>query len=137
MTLRVSDESGAPVAAVLGVTVRDQAVDARATEKHIGIADRAWLLGDVEPDALEDVEAFLTAGSDADRNVDLLLGTRGWRRFGWRDPSAFIAAICAYGAVAVAGAADSGSSRNRLSFRYHSTAASRRIRSGVSSMWTK
>ncbi len=92
LTLRVSDESGAPVAAVLGVTVRDQAVDARATEKHIGIADRAWLLGDVEPDALEDVEAFLTAGSDADRNVDLLLGTRGWRRFGWRDPSAFIAA---------------------------------------------
>jgi len=88
--LRAHDESGSPVACALGVSVTDRAVRDMVGERRIGLADQTWLAADVEE--LEDVEEFFTPDEDAQRNVDLLLGTRGWRRFAWREPDALIEA---------------------------------------------
>lgn len=81
------DETGAPVVAVLGVGVADAAARAYDGEARIGLADRQWLFADVED--LEDVEEFLVDDPNAARNIDLLLGTEGWRRLAWVDPAAF------------------------------------------------
>lgn len=88
--LRARDESGSPVACALGVSVTDRAVRDMVGERRIGLADQTWLAADVEE--LEDVEEFFAPDEDAQRNVDLLLGTRGWRRFAWREPDALIEA---------------------------------------------
>lgn len=88
--LLVTDESGAPVSAVLGVTVSDRGVRAASGVPRVGLADQTWLTGDVEE--LEEVEDFLATTDEARLNVDLLLGTRGWRRFGWIDGDALVEA---------------------------------------------
>jgi len=87
--VRATDELGRPVAAVLGISVSDRAVRDLVGEPRVGLADRTWLLGDVEE--LEDVGEFLGGDPNAARHVDLLLGTRGWRRFAWLDPDELIA----------------------------------------------
>lgn len=83
------DETGRPVSCVLGVSVFDRAVADMVGEHRIGLADQTWLVAEVEE--LEDVEEFLLGDEDAARNVDLLLGTRGWRRFAWFDADTVIA----------------------------------------------
>ncbi|QDV05110.1 A-macroglobulin complement component [Planctomycetes bacterium Poly30] len=92
-----TDEQGRPVAALIGLTVTDRAVREEAGVARIGLADRAGLFGDLEWDgpALEERGELLRSG-DVDeeehgRRVDLLLGTRGWRRFAWVDREACIA----------------------------------------------
>ncbi|MGK0220300.1 MAG: hypothetical protein ACI9HE_003811, partial [Planctomycetota bacterium] len=89
LTLRTTDENGRPISAVLGVAVRDAAVVSMAREVPTRLADSVWFLADVED--LEDAPEFLGADEDSLRAVDLLLGTRGWRRFGWADPEALVA----------------------------------------------
>ncbi|MFG0315783.1 MAG: MG2 domain-containing protein [Planctomycetota bacterium JB042] len=86
--VRTTDGAGSPVSAIVGLTVTDRAVRDLVGEPRIGLADQAWLVGDVRE--LEDAGEFLGGGPDAARNVDLLLGTRGWRRFAWVDPASFL-----------------------------------------------
>jgi alpha-2-macroglobulin-like protein len=86
--LRARDENGAPVACVLGVSVTDRAVRDMVGEARVGLADQTWLAADV--DELEEVEEFFANDAESRRNVDLLLGTRGWRRFAWREPKVLI-----------------------------------------------
>ena len=83
ITLEARDERGDPVLCTLGVTVSDRAVRDMHGEQRLGLADQTWLFADVEE--LEDVAEFLAPDTEAQRNVDLLLGTRGWRRFAWFD----------------------------------------------------
>ncbi len=83
------DEDGNPVSAILGVSVADRALQDLVSEPRVGISDQTWLLADVED--LEDLPEFLSSGENAERNVDLLLGTRGWRRFSWMDPDSLLA----------------------------------------------
>ncbi|MAG59134.1 MAG: hypothetical protein CMJ83_22845 [Planctomycetes bacterium] len=90
--VKVTDENGEGVFAVVGVSVHDAGSARSADTRRIGLADRAWLFGDLEADELEKVETFMASDADGLRNVDLLLGTRGWRRFAWADPDAFVAA---------------------------------------------
>ena len=84
------DEAGRPVSAVVGITVSDRAVRDMVGEARVGLADQTWLVADVEE--LEEVQEFLGGGDEARLNVDLLLGTRGWRRFAWADAEELIAA---------------------------------------------
>ena len=83
ISLRTTDENGRPVAAIVGLTVTDKAVRDIVDKRRIGLADATWLTADLEE--LEDLEDFLD-DTKAARNVDLLLGTRGWRRFIWQKP---------------------------------------------------
>ena len=90
VAVRTLDENGEPVAAVLGLSVTDAAVHALDDEPRLGLADRAWLACDVEE--LEERGEFLPLeGPDSARRVDLLLGTRGWRRFAWADLDTLLA----------------------------------------------
>ncbi len=83
--IKTTDETGEPVAGLLGVTVTDRAVADMLDHTHVGIADHVALLGDIDTTDLEDVDEFLSRiHKDARRNVDLLLGSLSWRRFAWQ-----------------------------------------------------
>lgn len=99
LTVRTTDETGRERLAVVGLTVTDDAVNALASEPRIGLVDHARLFADVDP-KLERLEAFgdFFLGADGSAShADLLLGTRGWRRFVWRNDAAAQAAITARG----------------------------------------
>tara|TARA_R110002074_G_scaffold182410_3_gene347273 strand:- start:3231 stop:8240 length:5010 start_codon:yes stop_codon:yes gene_type:complete len=89
LELRTTDETGAPVDAVLGIVVSDHALTDLALHDPIGLADATWLASDVED--FEDMGEFFGDGPEVAERVDLLLGTRGWRRFGWVQPDTLIA----------------------------------------------
>jgi hypothetical protein len=89
LVVEARDESGHPVQAVVGLSVTDRALDALADEPRIGLYDQAYFFADAAE--LEDLGDFLPADPDASRNMDLVLGTQGWRRFGWREPASFVA----------------------------------------------
>lgn len=89
LKLRATDENGDPVQAVLGIAVRDSAVVSMAADQPTGLADAAWLLADV--DDLEEAPAFLGGDAESEERIDLVLGTRGWRRFAWANPEALVA----------------------------------------------
>ena len=93
--VQTRDERGNPVAAVVGLTVTDRAALAMGDEPAIALQDQQLLFADTE--RVEDLGDFLASGEHAARNADLLLGTRGWRRFVWRDDAAAKAAIAAHG----------------------------------------
>jgi hypothetical protein len=95
VTVRTRDEAGRSIAANVGLTVADLAAVSLGSEPRIGLADCASLFADVE--RLEDVGDFFAGAAESPRNVDLLLGTRGWRRFVWRNDDAAKAAIAAHG----------------------------------------
>lgn len=104
MTVRAVRSDGQKGRALLGVRVYDRSLQDLAGDRLGSLEDRALLLADVERP--EDLESFfvgvaddgsLGEGASAER-VDLLLGTRGWRRFAWRDlagdeSEAFLAAL--------------------------------------------
>jgi hypothetical protein len=96
--VRTTDETGTPRAAVVGLSVSDQAIHALGSEPAIGLVDHAMLFADVE--RTENLGDFFLAGAGAATNVDLLLGTRGWRRFVWRNDAAAQATIAARGPAA-------------------------------------
>lgn len=99
LTVRTTDEIGRERLAVVGIAVTDDAVNALRSEPRIGLVDHAHLFADVDP-KLERLEAFgdFFLGADgAASHADLLLGTRGWRRFVWRNDAAAQAAIAARG----------------------------------------
>lgn len=89
------DETGAPTAAVVGLSCTDQATLSLADEPQPGLVDHAMLFADVEK--TEDLGDFFLAHEHSGAHVDLLLGTRGWRRFVWRNDDAAKAAIAAAG----------------------------------------
>lgn len=90
VAVRTLDAAGAPVAAVVGLTVSDRSVADLAAEPRVQLADHAHFFADVE--ALEDLGSFFLGSEHAERNVDLVLGTRGWRRYAWMQPEELAAA---------------------------------------------
>ncbi len=139
VTVRVRDRAGKLANAVIGLTVTDRAVRDLFGEARIGLADRTWFFGDV--DDLEDAHEFFATDPASARHVDLVLGTRGWRRFAWADPDRFVAE---HGAAALAllgkearatspAAADTGVEWNRTVARYQSR-ASRHAQAGVAAL---
>lgn len=95
LTVRATDERGQPIPAVLGMAVTDLAIAGLAEEPRIGLVDQATLFGDVE--RVERLGDFFAATNESARNADLLLGTRGWRRFVWQNDAAAQAAVAAQG----------------------------------------
>jgi hypothetical protein len=82
LTLQVSDETGDPVSATLGVAVVDDALLNLADDKSPQMTTHFLLSSEIEkPEDLEDVNFFLSEDPEAAEALDLLLGTQGWRRF--------------------------------------------------------
>ena len=96
--VRTTDENGSARRAVVGVRCTDKAATSLGSEPRIGLADHAQLFADVE--RTEDLGDFFLGHAGCERNVDLLLGTRGWRRFVWRNDADAQAAIAARGDAA-------------------------------------
>ncbi|MBT3377462.1 MAG: hypothetical protein HOJ57_03790 [Lentisphaerae bacterium] len=81
--IRTSFTDGRPCAAELGVSVVDDRVLAFADDKTANLLTRVYLEAElpgeiVEPDFYLDPDE-----TDSTQALDLLLGTRGWRRFRW------------------------------------------------------
>ena len=90
----VDAATGEPVAAGVGITVTDDAelsvVQRRDT--HPRLPAMALLESElVLAGGLKDPGAYLGGDAEADAALDLLLATRGWRRFAFVDPAAFVA----------------------------------------------
>lgn len=86
LAVLTTDETGKAVDTYLGLSVSDHAVWSLLDDVRVGLADRAWLLSDVA--SLEEHAGFSVDEPERARHIDLLLGTRGWRRFGWRPEAA-------------------------------------------------
>ncbi|HEX6810377.1 MAG TPA: MG2 domain-containing protein, partial [Planctomycetota bacterium] len=100
VTVRTKDETGQSLGAVVGLSVTDLAAVSLGSEPRVGLADQAMLFADVE--RIENLGDFFPSNADAAHNVDLLLGTRGWRRFVWRNDDAAKLALAKRGVDAEA-----------------------------------
>lgn len=89
--IKTMDETGKYIPAIVGLSCTDVAATSLGSEPRISLADHSMLFGDVHQ--LEDLGDFFLGHEAGGRNVDLLLGTRGWRRFVWRNDAAAQKAI--------------------------------------------
>src|SRR5439155_27346397 len=89
VAVKTTDEHGRPVPAVVGVAATDDAllstIDPRGRAPRLPVAA---LLG-AEVRELRDARLYLGDDAESARRTDLLLGTQGWRRFGFVEPTAF------------------------------------------------
>ncbi len=80
--LVVTDETGKPVPAALGVAVVDDSVLVLADDKYPTLRTHFLVTSEVSsPEDIEDADFYLSQKPDAASALDLLLGTQGWRRF--------------------------------------------------------
>lgn len=78
----VTDETGKPVPAALGVAVVDDSVLVLADDKYPTLRTHFLVTSEVSsPEDIEDADFYLSQKPDAASALDLLLGTQGWRRF--------------------------------------------------------
>ncbi|MEZ4239178.1 MAG: alpha-2-macroglobulin family protein [Myxococcota bacterium] len=83
LDVRTRDAAGQPVAADVAVAVVDDTVLKYADDEH-GDLVAALLLHPELPEPVREPERYLAADDpEAALALDLLLGTRGWRRFDW------------------------------------------------------
>lgn len=97
VTVQTSDENGRATQAVVGLRCTDMGALAMGSEPRINLENHAAFFGDVQQ--LEDLGDFFLDSDTSAHNVDLLLGTRGWRRFVWRNDAQAKAAIADAGDV--------------------------------------
>ena len=84
LTLQVTDEHDRPTAAMLGVTVVDDAALSLDEHERPTLRTHFLLTSEInKPEDLEHANFYLpeSRASGAAEAVDLLLGTQGWRRF--------------------------------------------------------
>lgn len=82
LQIAVTDEGKSPRAAIAGVSVVDDAILTLGEDKSTRMPTYFHLLTDIEnPQDLEDANFYLSQESGADKALDLLLATQGWRRF--------------------------------------------------------
>jgi hypothetical protein len=83
LSLKATDEKKRPAAAILMMAVVDKSVITLADDKTArSLPTQFFLMTEVRgPEDLEHADFLLTDNSLAERALDLLLGTQGWRRF--------------------------------------------------------
>ncbi|TWT92394.1 MG2 domain-containing protein [Stieleria varia] len=82
LTLQVTDENDRPIAAVLGVSVVDDASLSLDETERPTLKTHFLLTSEVQsPEDLEHANFYLSDDAEAAESLDLLLGTQGWRRF--------------------------------------------------------
>ncbi|MCU0686998.1 MAG: MG2 domain-containing protein [Polyangiaceae bacterium] len=88
--VRARDQAGAPSKATVTVSVVDDALLETVERRERAPRLPAQALFEADVLELRDAHAYLT-GDDGPRNVDLLLGTQGWRRFAFYRTDEFLA----------------------------------------------
>ncbi|MEM6505165.1 MAG: alpha-2-macroglobulin family protein [Planctomycetota bacterium] len=82
LTIKTTDQDGKPVSAVAGVTVTDDAVLEMIETREQAPSLPAMVFLEQEVEDLADANVYLDPNNDdAAEQLDLLLGTQGWRRF--------------------------------------------------------
>jgi hypothetical protein len=82
LTIKTTDQDGNPVAAVAGLTVTDDAVLEMIETREQAPNLPAMVFLEDEVQDLADAHVYLDPNNeDAAEQLDLLLGTQGWRRF--------------------------------------------------------
>lgn len=82
LTIKTTDSEGNPVAAVAGVTVTDDSVLEMIETREQAPNLPTMVFIEQEVQDLADAHVYLDANNeDAAEQLDLLLGTQGWRRF--------------------------------------------------------
>ncbi|MEM6260652.1 MAG: alpha-2-macroglobulin family protein [Planctomycetota bacterium] len=82
LTIKTTDQDGKPVSAVAGVTVTDDAVLEMIETREQAPSLPAMVFLEQEVEDLADANVYLDpSNEDAAEQLDLLLGTQGWRRF--------------------------------------------------------
>jgi len=82
LTIRTTDQDGNPISAVTGLTVTDDSVLEMIQTREQAPALPAMVLLEQEVRELADAHVYLDpSNEDAAQQLDLLLGTQGWRRF--------------------------------------------------------
>jgi len=80
--VEVTDELGQPLPAVLGAMVVDDSVRGLTDDNVPGMSTYFLLTSEIaDPEDLENADLYLSDEEGAPAVLDLLLGTRGWRRF--------------------------------------------------------
>ena len=97
--VKTMDETGKSIPAIVGLSCTDVASTSMGSEPRVSLANHSMLFGDVKQ--FEELGDFFLGNSASGRNVDLLLGTRGWRRFAWRNDAQAQKAIAAAGDAGV------------------------------------
>jgi hypothetical protein len=82
LELAVHDENNAPVPAMLGIAIVDDAILNLAEDKSTRMPTYFHLLTEIDsPQQLEDANFYLSDKAESVAALDSLLGTQGWRRF--------------------------------------------------------
>lgn len=80
--VQVRDENDAPIPAVLGISVVDDAIMNLADDESTRMPAYFHLLTEIDsPEQLEDANFYLSDKPESAAALDSLLGTQGWRRF--------------------------------------------------------
>jgi len=90
LTIRTTNSKGEPVSAVVGLTVTDDSVLEMIETRRQAPRLPAMVLLENEVDDLKDAHVYLSQDPNAARNIDMLLGTQGWRRFAYVNPDEFM-----------------------------------------------
>ncbi|MBW3542863.1 MAG: A-macroglobulin complement component, partial [Planctomycetes bacterium] len=92
LTIRTTDDSGQPVAAVVGLTVTDDSVLEMIEKREQAPRLPVMVLLENDVRELADAHVYLDPENrEAPLAVDLLLGTQGWRRFAFVETEKFLA----------------------------------------------
>ncbi len=92
LTVRTMDGKGQPVSAVVGVTVTDDSVLEMIERREQAPRLPVMVMLEDEVRELADAHVYLDPENLlAETAVDLLLGTQGWRRFAFVDPTKLLA----------------------------------------------
>ncbi len=83
LTVKTTDLAGKPVQASLGLSVVDDTVLSFADDKTANLMARLYLEPELGTDPVEEPNFYFSGKPEAGASMDLLMGTRGWRRFQW------------------------------------------------------
>ncbi|MEM9415027.1 MAG: MG2 domain-containing protein [Planctomycetota bacterium] len=91
LTIRTTDAEGNPIPAMAGVTVTDDATQEMIETREQSANLPAMVLLEQEVRELMDAAVYLDPDNpEAAQQLDLLLGTQGWRRFALVDVATFL-----------------------------------------------
>jgi alpha-2-macroglobulin-like protein len=106
LKIKASDLAGKPVAASFGVSVVDDTVLALADDKTAAIKAHLYLEAELPATPIEEPNFYFSDKPEAAAALDMLMGTKGYRRFDWQQAMATPAPTTTATAVYAAPPAD-------------------------------
>jgi uncharacterized protein YfaS (alpha-2-macroglobulin family) len=117
VTVTTTDAAGKPVAATVGITVSDDSIPKMLEQRDRPPRLDAMVMLESDVKELEDAQVYFDpTNPKASQDIDLLLGTQGWRRFATLNEKQFLATYKEQGRRALATLEPPAFSQNRFMF---------------------